>query len=180
MLISIRHRARLRSLRSPLVAGLLLAVGLALSAHPARASVLGLADGTYDLTLPCTNIGCGGPYTGTLTVVGTDVTSWNITVLADSLQTFSGNPNEQFFGLPTGLEIVSGPSTPLGYELSLFLDPFGATAQFWQVDIGGVVLNRGSWTAELQADGVVPLPSTLLLVGIGFAAVRVSRVWRRR
>lgn len=143
-----------------------------------RASVLGLADGTYNLTLSCSSAGCGGPFSGTLTVVGADVTAWDVTVLADTLQSFIGNPTEQLLGPPTDLEFVRGPGVNAVYGLELRFGPSGPPSRSWGVDITGVEVNRGIWSA-VPVTIAIPLPSALLLTGTGLAALGLSRTRRR-
>ena len=151
-----------------------------LSAAPsARASVLGLNDGTYNLTLTCIAAGCGGPFTGTMTVVGTDVTDWNLAVhvFDPGLESFVGNPTEQLLGPPTDREFVRGRGAVQSvFELELRFEPI--QSRTWGANVTGVETNQGTWSA-VPITLAVPLPSALLLTGTGLAALGLSRTRRR-
>lgn len=142
----------------------------------ARAEILDLTTGTYDVALTCVFAGCGGPYTGTLTTDGSDVTSWLFDTGFDGVPlSFSGNPDEFVVGPPTDFQQVFGPSTPGGYTLSLFGGFLGGD---WGIDTGGVQIWHGTWEAKPHED-TVPEPASLLLLGTGAASL-VARARRRR
>lgn len=143
----------------------------------ARAGILGLDSGTYDVALTCPFAGCGGPFTGTLTTDGIDVTSWLFDTNFDGFPlSFSGNPTEFVIGLPTDFEQVFGPNTGFGYALNLF---GGFVAGNWSIDSGGVELWHGTWKATPQDEETVPEPATLLLFGTGAGSL-LARARRRR
>ena len=143
----------------------------------ARTGILGLDAGTYDVALTCPFAGCGGPFTGTLTTDGIDVTSWLFDTNFDGLPlSFSGNPTEVVTGPPTDFEQAFGPNTGGGYTLSLF---GGIFAGDWSIDASGVVLWQGTWEADAQEEEPVPEPATLLLFGTGAASL-IARARHRR
>ncbi|HVG51273.1 MAG TPA: hypothetical protein VM867_06540 [Xanthobacteraceae bacterium] len=165
-----------RTVRWALVSVVVACAGLS-SVTQARATVLGLGDGTYNVTLACITTNC--PFTGTMTIAGSNVIDWSFSTVVDGLpaETFTGNPIETFFGPVIVEDLVAGPSTPLGYELVL------RSTLDWNVNVFGVVLAQGSWTATLQ-DGIqpVPLPPTLALFGGGilFLATLVAHRKQKR
>ena len=142
----------------------------------ARAGILGLDAGTYDVALACPFPGCGGPFIGTLTTDGSDITSWLFDTNFDGLpMSFSGNPTEFDSGPPADFQQVFGPNAGGGYALSLF---GGVFAGDWMIDSGGVSIWHGTWEARPHEE-TVPEPATLLLFGTSTASL-IARAWRRR
>jgi hypothetical protein len=166
--------------RSQWVVRLLLASIVLLSASQARATILGLGDGTYDVTLTCSFADCApagplGPFIGTLTADGNDVTGWSFTFPAAAFgfaEVFSGDPLETI-NMITGVEIVSGPGLAAALD-QLLLGKSGDSLT-WDVLQGGVSVIHGTWTAALQATPQgVPEPSTWLLMLGGFGLLGVA------
>lgn len=154
----------------------LLVCGL-LSPGEARASLLGLDAGTYDVTLTCVFVNCGGPFTGTLTTDGSDVSDWLFNTAFDTLPlSFTGDPAEFDSGPPSDIQEVFGPSTPGGYSLILFGGFFEGD---WNIESSGVSIWRGTWEAVPHQDEVAE-PASLLLLGTGIAGVAATARRRRR
>jgi len=159
------------------VSRLLVASVVLLSANQARATFIGLGDGTYDVTLTCSFFDCApagslGPFTGSLTVVGTDVTAWSFAFPAAAYgfaDVFNGNPLET-----TGLDVEFVTGSALGSpitELQLFTS-FGPPK--WNVFQNDLSVIHGTWTAVLQdAPHGVPEPSSAILILSGLAALGV-------
>jgi len=142
----------------------------------ARAAILGLGPGTYDVALTCTFINCGGPFTGTLSTDGSDITSWLFDTNFDGLPlSFNGDPTEFDSGPPADVQMVSGPNTIGGYTLNLF---GGVFAGDWFIDSGGVSIWNGSWEAKPHQDAV-PEPATLTLFGTSIVSL-IARARRQR
>ena len=78
----------------------------------------------------------------------------------------------------TDLEFVRGPGVNAVYGLELRFGPSGPPSRSWGVDITGVEVNRGIWSA-VPVTIAIPLPSALLLTGTGLAALGLSRTRRR-
>ena len=162
------------------IAGFAFLLGGQLLSGQARAALLGLDDGTYDVTLTCIVQNCGGPFTGTLTIAGSDATDWSFTFPFEAYgapggETFSGNPNQASDGGPN--ERVDGIGEDLSL-LSIFLT-FGSPS--WQVSQGGVNLIRGGWTAAPQAvPSLVPEPATLPLMMTGLGLLGLTGWLGRR
>ena len=142
----------------------------------ARAAILELDPGTYDVALTCGFVNCGGPFTGTLTTDGSDVTSWLFDTNFDGFPlSFSGDPTEFVIGPPTDFQQVSGPNTTGGYTLSLF---GGIFAGEWGIDTSGVQLWHGTWEARPHEE-TIPEPAALLLFGSSTAGL-IARARRQR
>ena len=171
------------------VSSLLVAGVVLLSANQARATIIGLDDGTYDVALTCLFSDCApngplGPFTGTLTVVGNDVTAWSFvfpaTVLGYS-EEFDGNPVEfiDFFGNFENARGV-GLIVPAFDELVLRTS-FGSPT--WDLLQGGLSVSYGTWTAvSREAPVGVPEPSSAILFLSGLVALGLyfTRVPLRR
>jgi hypothetical protein len=153
---------------------LLMASFAVLSASQARATIIGLGDGTYDVTLTCIVIDCVDPIAGSLTVSGNDVTDWSFAFPVEAYgaaDVFSGNPQETI--LPFD-EIVRGVGS-FGSELVLSAD------NEWGIFQSGIDLIRGTWTAELQdTPQGVPEPASAFLILSGLGATTAAAALRRR
>ncbi len=91
--------------RSQWVVRLLLASIVLLSASQAQATIIGLSDGTYDVTLTCSFTDCApagplGPFVGTLTASGD---AWFFTSRFSKRKRWDGHLEFQFFGFERGL-----------------------------------------------------------------------------
>ena len=167
------HRAKRLLCCLSIVATLVLAAG-----H-ARADVLGLTPGAYDVTLTCVIANCGGPFTGLVTIVGADATSWLFHTAFDSVPlTFSGDPSETIVPPPSEREFVVGPDTSAAFVLDLFHDPNTAGGG-WLILTGSVSLWRGDWVAA-AAVSAVPESTSLVLLIAGLAVVGGRCVSSRR
>jgi hypothetical protein len=160
--------------------GLTLCIVGALDATSTRATILGLGDGTYDVTLTCVFSDCApagplGPFMGTLTVSGNDVTDWSFTFPTAAYgfaDVFSGNPQETI--LMFGDEIVSGSAAS---SAELQIATFGSPR--WNVNFGGAQVIHGPWTAVLQDPRQrVSEPASAIPILSGLAAL--AAVARRR
>jgi hypothetical protein len=161
-----------RTVRWALVSMVVACAGL-LPITQARATVLGLGDGTYDVTLACIGPICH--FTGTMTIAASNVTDWSFTTEVDGppAETFTGNPIETFLGPVTFEDFVTGLSTDFGYELVL------RSNLNWNVNVGGAVLAEGTWTATLQ-DAIQPTPAPPALALFGGGILFLATLMARR
>lgn len=164
--------------------GLSMLMSIDAMSSPASATWLGLADGTYDVTLSCVTssvIPCPSTIGGTMTIAGAAATAFNFAV-----------NGQAFVGAPGNATVTTG----LGTDQVSFLDlsPFsflslqdfltggfpGLTQQSW-----GYCNNfdpthctpdtAGNWTAV-----VVPEPPGLPLFMLGLGIMGIAGVTRRR
>ena len=165
---------------------LLCAVTL-LAAAPARATWLGLPDGSYDVVLHCTvstEIACPSDTFGTLEVQGSGVTAFDVTIDG---QHYAGDPADAVVDgnlVDTESSTLSAPG-PFQF-LSLRLITDGQIGPFGTGDNWGVYCNHfqgggtctpnttGLWTATPRAAVPEPTVSALLLPALAALA------WRRR
>ena len=165
--------------RTQWVLHLLLASVVLLSANQAGATIIGLGDGTYDATLTCTFADCApagplGPFAGTLTVVGNDVTAWSFAFPATVLgfaEVFSGNPVET-------IDMFSGNESAGGFGLAAAVDELvlrtGSGSQTWDIFQNGVSVIHGAWTAVPQdTPSRVPEPASAVLFLFGLATLGI-------
>lgn len=154
--------------------GLAICIVGAFAAAPSRATILGLDDGSYDVTLFC-RFDCGLGFNGTLNVAGDDVTDWFFTFPPalygnPGAETFSGNPDE-FVNVLTGFESIRGGTDNSPHELGMFYG-FSAT---WGISNGGLQVINGNWIAVRQ-DVAVPEPLPVIMLLFGLAALGVHRI----
>lgn len=168
------HRARLRIL------GLVTLMSAAVMSSSAHATWLGLADGTYDVTLTCvisTVIPCPSTIQGTMTIAGAGASAFDFTVNG---QHFIGDPSD---GTATGSFGTDQFST---LDLSPF--SFVSLQDFLSGNFPGLTQDSwaycnnfdptsctpdtaGNWTATAAQTQAVPEPATITLVGFGLAAL---------
>jgi len=139
----------------------------------ARATFVGLGDGTQDVTLTCIFINCPGPFTGTVTISGAQATDWFFHTAFDVSLTFNGDPDEIVGPPPLGSESLQGLDSTDAYQLRLIA---GGT---WHIFIGGVDVDRGTWTA-VPHQSTVTEPGSLTLLLPVLAAIGVGAVRRRK
>lgn len=148
--------------------GLSASVLLFAHAGPGHSTIIGLGNGTYDVTLTCLLINCG-PYTGSLSVAGNDGTAWTFdAAVAGTQLSFVGNPIEQIIGPPLDLEFLRGSaaSPNLMFELEITNSTLNGLPS-WNINVGGVALAYGNWTAAPVTSISIPEPSPLILMLFG-------------
>jgi hypothetical protein len=173
------------------LAAAMLGIGAALggTSNEAKADWLGLADGTYDVTLTCTSstlFSCPSQITGTLTIAGAGATFMDFTING---QVFSGDPNEGIHTIPSTVDfefvdMVNTPFSELGLRRDLSIpNPFVAADHWWFYcnpapnDANACQPSTlGIWEAALVA--AVPEPAALTLLAGGLTALGFAR--RRR
>jgi hypothetical protein len=166
------------------VFGLLAPLIVAAMPQSAQATWLGLADGTYDVTLSClfsSVISCPTDIHGTMTIGGSGASAFDFTVNG---QHFVGDPansvatngvyTDQFSSL------MLSPFSFLSLINDLTPNPFGLPTPHWWGYCNNFDATHctpdtnGGWTADQIA--AAPEPASLGLLALGFAAVLG---WRR-
>lgn len=135
----------------------------------AKATWLGLSDGTYNVTLDCLTLTCPtpDPLVGTMTVSGSGVTNWDFMFTSPSL-TFSGDPDDLIAG--SGFEYSAGYAGSYRLEIENLVP-----GQYWFIyDPAGSAAYGGSWLAKSAS---IPEPESFLLLGFGLAGLAA---WGRR
>jgi len=162
--------------------GFLALMSVAAMPSPAGATWLGLADGTYDVTLSCVTspvIPCPSTIDGTMTIAGAGATAFDFTVNG---QIFDGVPTNGTDSSMFGTDEHSGLGlSPFSF---LLLQDFstggfpGLTPQSWSYcnNIGDPsscsLLTNGNWT--------VPEPPGMALFVLGLGIIALAGVTRRR
>ena len=166
------------------IVGLCVLVGAGAASSPASATWLGLADGTYDVTLSCvfsTVIACPSTINGTLTIAGSAATAFDFVV-----------NGQAFVGVPTNDTV----STAVGTDEVSFLDlaPFSFLSLQHFLTGGFPGLSPDSWIycnnfdpthCTPATDGnwtaaAVPEPPATALFVLGLGMMVAGRVARRR
>lgn len=168
------------------LAGAAMAIGLAFGApHDARADWLGLADGSYDVTLTCviSNVPCPSQVEGTVTIDGAGASFMSVTFNGE---VFSGDPTDDVFQNSIAHYQTStlshSPYSFLSLRFDLTLpNPFIQDDQWWAYCVNQGNPNsctpatNGTWEATLAA---VPEPAALALVAAGLAGIGLRRAVR--
>jgi hypothetical protein len=160
------------------------AMGLALGAMPgaAKADWLGLADGTYDVTLTCTissAISCPTQIQGTVTIEGAGASFLSYTVDGE---VFSGDPADSIFQNAIAhfqiSQLYNSPFSFADLRFDLTIPNPQIPDDHWWVHCpnSGVDVctptSAGTWTAIAAA---VPAPFTLALFTAGLAGLGLRR-----
>lgn len=171
---------------------LLLVACAALGSSSASATWLSLADGEYDLTLTtCSSgiISCpASPFTGLLTINGAGADFLSITINGES---FEGNPFD-FIQVDAGNSAITynrssiNQQTATTFSFFSLVDPAFVSLptmdNLWIYCSNSSTPNQvqctpgtsGEWSATLRPTAV-PLPSTILLLGLGLIALGSAR-----
>jgi len=164
--------------------GLLLLASVGTMSSPASANWLGLADGTYDVTLTCVSssvIACPSTIDGTMTIAGGAATAFDFTV-----------NGQAFVGAPTNTTASGGFGTDEIAVLDLSPFSFLSLQHFLTGGFPGLTQNSwgycnnfsansctpatvGNWTAA-----AIPEPPGIGLFVLGLAILAVAGVIRRR
>jgi len=181
-----RRGELMRMLRSLAVAAFAIAAGFGVVPGTAKADWLGLADGTYDVTLTCTNstlLACPLQIAGTLTIAGAGASFMDFTING---QVFSGDPEDGVHTVANTVhyeyaDLTNTPFSVLGLRLDLSIpNPFVADDQWWfycNPSPSGPDFCQpstlGTW--EAMATAAVPEPVALALFAIGLAGLGLRR-----
>lgn len=168
--------------RSCLV-GLLGLISVGAMSSPASATWLGLADGTYNVTLSCvfsSVIPCPSTIHGTMTIAGAGATAFDFLVNGQAFVGVptSGTVTTVLFGTDQVSSLDLSPFSALSLQDFLTGGFPGLTQQSWVycnnfTPSSCTPATDGNWTAA-----AVPEPSTLALFGSGLAGLGALR--RRR
>jgi hypothetical protein len=164
--------------------GLLTLMSVGTLSSPANATWLGLADGTYDVTLSCVFslvISCPSTIDGTMTIAGGTATAFDFTVNG---QAFVGAPTSSTVTTALGTDEVSllTLSPFSGLDLQNFLTGGipGLTQHSWGYCVNVTAVScapttAGNWTAV-----AIPEPPALALFLLGLGFMAAAGVTRRR
>jgi len=165
--------------------GLLVLMSVGTTSSPASATWLGLADGTYDVTLSCvfsSVIPCPTTIDGTMTIAGAGATAFDFVVNG---QAFVGAPTNgtattALFGTDEFSDVDLSPFSFLSLQDFLTGGFPGLTQQSWgycnNFDASHCTPDTdGNWTAAR-----VPEPPGMALFVLGLGIMALAGVTRRR